>query len=156
MSQNQVSYIGATAVAAAQAQVSYIGASSFLVDADAGPDKTVRPTDTVSLVAVGQSGTFAQLSGTSVTLLGSAPLQTYVAPASLTGATLVFELTVTDGTLTDTDQVTHTVLPHQRWQVVSGVLKPLNIVADPTRQFVGFPLLPDAGVYPDTGFRLRV
>jgi len=126
VSQNQVAYLGASAVAAASAQVAYIGAAATLVDADAGPDQTVRPLDTVPLIPVGQVGTFTQVSGTTVDILGTPPLQSYVAPASLSGATLVFRLTVTDGSLTDTDDVTHTVLPHQSWQVRSGALVPLQ------------------------------
>ena len=124
MSQAQVSYIGGASVTASAAQVAYIGGSASLLVADAGPDQTVRPLDSVPLVPVGQVGTFTQVSGTSVTILGTPPLQSYVAPASLTGATLVFRLTVTDGSLTATDDVTHTVLPHQSWQVVAGALVP--------------------------------
>lgn len=126
MSQAQVSYVGASALEPASAQVAYIGAAATLIDANAGPDRTVRPLDTVTLIPVGQVGTFTQVSGTSVTILGTAPLQSYVAPAALAGAALVFRLTVTDGSLTDTDDVTHTVLPQQFWQVVAGVLKPLR------------------------------
>lgn len=126
MSEVQVAYIGAIADAPGYAQVAYIGASAVNLVADTGPDVTVRPGDTVPLLPVGRVGTFTQDSGPSVTITGTPPFQSYVAPMLLAGATLVFELEVTDGVNTATDIVTHTVLPHQSWQVVDGVLIPIR------------------------------
>jgi hypothetical protein len=117
----QVAYLGADSSNDSYAQVAYLGGATTLAEADAGPDLVdIRPLTTVLLTTGGAAGSFAQVSGPTVTITGSAPTQRYVAPASMTGAVLVFEITVTDGSDTATDQCTHTVLPHQWWQIEDG------------------------------------
>lgn len=87
--------------------------------ADAGPDQTAEAGATVTLTGSGtdSDGTitsyaWAQTTGPTVTLDGSGATRTFTAPVTLTGATLGFQLTVTDDdAATDTDTMTVTVLP---------------------------------------------
>lgn len=97
--------------------------------ADAGPDQTVDPYDLVTLDGTRSFDTdgtvasyaWSQTSGTTVTLSSSSASQpTFTAPATLTGASLVFSLTVTDNNgATSTDTVTITVGFHSRWRRAS-------------------------------------
>jgi hypothetical protein len=86
--------------------------------ANAGVDQTADPGATVTLTGSGTdtdgtiaSYAWAQTSGTTVTLTGTGASRTFTAPITTTGATLLFQLTVTDdqaATGTDTIQVTVT------------------------------------------------
>lgn len=86
--------------------------------ANAGVDQTADPGATVTLTGSGTdtdgtiaSYAWAQTSGTTVTLTGTGASRTFAAPITTTGATLLFQLTVTDdqaATGTDTIQVTVT------------------------------------------------
>ncbi|HMJ76080.1 MAG TPA: PKD domain-containing protein, partial [Iamia sp.] len=84
--------------------------------ADAGPDQEVNAGDTVTLDGTGSSDadsdeldySWVQTAGPAVTLTGATTdSPTFTAPTG--PATLTFELTVDDGTETDTDSVTITV-----------------------------------------------
>lgn len=87
------------------------GGATGLIDAlgvedFAGVNQTVRPFQTVTLSGVG-AGPWSQVSGPAVLLTGSGATRTFVAPATVDGATLVFAY----GTAT----VTVTVYPHSEW-----------------------------------------
>ena len=85
--------------------------------ADAGNNQTVNEGDAVTLSGSGtdpeaQTLTYSwrQTSGTTVSLSStSAAAPTFTAPNRLANETLIFELTVSDGSLTGTDTVTITV-----------------------------------------------
>ncbi|HKX72788.1 MAG TPA: PKD domain-containing protein [Candidatus Saccharimonadales bacterium] len=108
--------------------------------ANAGSDQNVAAADLVTLDGTGSTDgdgtittyTWSQVSGTAVTLSSTSVAQpTFTSPASLSGATLVFGLTVTDnqGATSPQDTVTITVAPRASIKVrISGawVVKPLK------------------------------
>ena len=108
--------------------------------ANAGPDQDVAANTLVTLTGLASSDTdgtitgyaWSQISGTAVTLSNAAVAQpTFTSPASLTGATLVFGLIVTDnlGATSTQDTVTITVAKRAQLKVrISGswVIKPLK------------------------------
>lgn len=80
---------------------------------NAGADQTVEPLALVTLTATGaSSATWSQISGTAVTLTATGALTaTFTAPATQTGASLVFR--ATSGAATD-DMIV-TVPAHDLW-----------------------------------------
>ncbi|MEX2963883.1 glycosyl hydrolase family 18 protein [Microbulbifer sp. TYP-18] len=98
------------------------GANNRAPDADAGADQSVATPASITLDgsassdADGDSLTYnwRQVSGTAVELQGSdSALASFSAAQVSSAAALVFELTVDDGTATDADTVTVTLLPPQ-------------------------------------------
>jgi len=99
----------------------------------AGVDQVnIEPGSTVTLTAVDTAGSSAITSsswawisgGSAPTLSGTNPV-TFVAPATLAGVTMTFRRTVSDGTLTGTDDVAITILPASvRVVNASGVVTP--------------------------------
>lgn len=96
--------------------------------ANAGPDQTVDPWSTVQLTANASTAGSSAITGYSwagsglPTLSGATP--TFSAPPSMTGSTLTYTLTVTDGTLTSTDQVAITVRPAEFGVWVGSTVMP--------------------------------
>ena len=88
--------------------------------ADAGPDQSVEPPETVALNGAGSSDSdgdaltysWTQLSGTTVTLdNANTATPTFDAAAVTTSTDLTFQLTVSDGLATHSDQVVVTLQP---------------------------------------------
>ena len=69
--------------------------------------------------------TWTQTGGPAVTLTGTGATRTFTAPANENGATLTFTASA-DGSPADT--VTIDVLPHDLWQLRSGVLVPVQML----------------------------
>lgn len=103
--------------------------------ANAGTDQSVDSYATVTLNGGGSTDaegavTYAwtQTGGTPVTLDDPTAAQpTFTAPAEMAGATLTFQLQVSDGTLTDTDTTTVTVNPHNEWVSTGAGLMPARV-----------------------------
>jgi len=108
--------------------------------ANAGPDQTdIDPFDTVTLdgsSSADSDGTVAsyswnQTGGTAVSLVGANTAQpTFVAPATLDGTVLTFNLVVTDndGATSTADTVNITVSPHTMWRLDGGGPTPLQLI----------------------------
>lgn len=97
---------------------------------DAGADRSnVEPLSTVTLAATANMAvtawTWTQTGGPAVTLTGTGATRTFTAPANENGATLTFTASA-DGSPADT--VTIDVLPHDLWQLRSGVLVPVQML----------------------------
>jgi hypothetical protein len=100
------------------------------LEADAGPDQTgVEPFSTVTLDGSNSTSgngnslsyLWTQTGGAPVDLAGSGAERTFEAPATLTGATLTFQLRVNNGVATsaaDTMQVQ--VAPHTIWTIAAS------------------------------------
>lgn len=88
----------------------------------AGADvSNIEPGSTQTLTGTGQgNGTWTQLSGATVKLIGTGATVTYVAPATDSGSALVFQYA--EGTNTDT--CTHTVLFSTEQESAVGALTP--------------------------------
>ena len=100
------------------------------------PAVTVEPLDTVSVVTnleaglVADSYTWRQISGDTVTLVGSGANRTFVAPANPVGASVVLGVTATKDSITSAEtQATITVLPQTEWVFVGGVVVPSKLIA---------------------------
>lgn len=100
--------------------------------ANAGADQNVEQNVAVTLAGSGtddggQAGlsfSWSQVSGPSVSITnGNQPTATFTAPATSGFVTLVFRLTVSDGTLTDTDDVVVAVFSDTSAPVVAGSVK---------------------------------
>jgi len=93
----------------------------------AGVDQTGKKYgDVVTLTATdpeGDSVTWTQLGGTTVTLSGTGNTRTFTVPYTRDP---IFTFQASDGSLTDTMQVQ--VIPHPYWMNIAGVLVPYNIV----------------------------
>lgn len=74
------------------------------------------------------SRSWRQVSGPTVTLVGTGATRTYIAPGTIHGATLVFGYTVTDnnGQVSVESEVTHTVQPVTERAVIGGVEVPVH------------------------------
>lgn len=102
--------------------------------ADAGADISgVMPYAQVSRVLLASDVDGDDLTITSVQTSGSPTVTIdgddtldFVAPATQSGTTLVFTETADDGQATDTDAISVTVLPHNTWVMVGGVLVPVH------------------------------
>lgn len=104
-------------------------ASNSAPTANAGPDQSVQPFDTVTLTGAAStdsdgtisSYSWSQTAGSTVTLSGSGATRTFSAPALISAQTLTFSLTVTDnGGLTSTaDTVNIDVAAHDRFRIAA-------------------------------------
>jgi hypothetical protein len=91
------------------------------VPANAGTNRTdVEPFETVTLDASATNGSTYSWARTSATggenpslTGGSTAVATYTAPANIDGTSIVWTVTANGS---DTDAVTHTVLPHNFWK----------------------------------------
>lgn len=121
-----------------------VATGNALPTANAGPDQTVEPWSTVTLSGSGTDtdGTIAayswtQTSGTAVTLTGATTATpTFIPQGSLSTATYVFALTVTDnlgGTATDSVAIT---VPQatEAYLDSNGTWQPLRVIPVPTSQ----------------------
>lgn len=98
--------------------------------ADLEPWRTVALTGTDVDDGIPVTGrSWSQISGPTVTLVGTGATRTYEAPGTLDGADLVFRFTVTTASGTVTDDVTHTVLPVNEHAAVGGVWVPVRTMA---------------------------
>lgn len=101
--------------------ISFIGPFvQTLPTANAGPDQSVNPADTVTLSGSGTNSPtgyiWAQISGTSVTLTGAGATRTFPAPPTATGTALIFSFTASNASgnsAADTIQVN--VSPQIEW-----------------------------------------
>ena len=112
------------------------GAAIVPPSTSAGADQAnVKPFSTVTLTAVDTPGTspitsatWAWVSGgTAPTLSGTGTTRTYTAPIGLDAITQIFRRTVSDGTLSDIDDVSITTAPANRRIVVGGAEVPARI-----------------------------
>ncbi len=103
------------------------GATDYIADptpsgitGNAGPDQAgVEPWTTVTLSATG-TGTWSQVSGTAVTIIGSGAVVTFTAPASLNSQTLVFTY--------GGDQVNISILPATEAVYSGGQWVPVRFI----------------------------
>ena len=117
--------------------VTDVVAAATAPSTNAGADQiNIEPFSTVTLTAVDTPGTnpitsssWAWVSGgTAPTLSGSGLTRTYTAPIAVTPITQVFRRTVSDGTLTATDDVSVTTYPAGERIVVGGVEVPARFM----------------------------
>lgn len=118
----------------------YLGPPTAITPtADAGEDiVNVEPWSTVNLDGAGSYGSnqmtyaWSQTAGTAVVLSDVTSITpTFVAPASVTGETLTFQLIVTNSSemSSDPDTVNVTILPVTERAVMGGVEKPMRMLA---------------------------
>lgn len=111
--------------AVATVQVARVSASALVVtalQARAGADALVESFTDAPLNGTASTGNITNSSWTqvsngspTVTLAGSGLTRSYAPPPRAIGYTLVFQLTVTDGSTNSSDQVSHTVYPWTEW-----------------------------------------
>jgi hypothetical protein len=98
------------------------GGALGAISANAGGGRSVEPLSTVVLDGTLSSGnptgyTWTQVNNgaPTVTIVGSGPIVGFVAPGTANGVDLVFQLEVTLGPSTDTDEASITVRPQLVW-----------------------------------------
>lgn len=97
---------------------------------DAGVGRSLEPFETVALSAassvVPDSWLWEQTDGAVVTLTGAGQSRTFVAPATLEGSTLTFQITVAKaGAAPAVDTISFTVLPHTMWRQQGSDIAPV-------------------------------
>jgi hypothetical protein len=97
---------------------------------DAYATVTIDCSDSYDTDGVIVTYVLAQISGPSVTPAGTGPLFTYKAPGNIAGATIDWQLVVTDndGLNSPAASATHSVLPVNEMAAVGGVWVPMEIL----------------------------
>ena len=122
----------------------------------------IEPYTTVPVVATlinggGATLLLEQTGGDTAPISGTGPNWTYVAPAVLAedGSHLIFRVTATLGAEVRTAEVDHFVYPNTVGAyTTAGQLVPVRVTD--TVDAVITDIVPDAGVFPDTGARLSI